>query len=108
METFDGEAIDLAKVLDHFPCRHAVVDGRVGGDETDLATNFTGEFLDVKAVDDGGSACGLQDSAEDSQRGCFAGTVWTEEAKDLSGHGVKADALESRETAGLKLVVDLG
>ena len=79
-------AVQPAEVLDHFPGRHAVVDGRVGRDEADLVADHFGLRDAIEAADDGRAAGGLQHGAENPQGGRLAGAVGTQAGR-RSGPG---------------------
>ena len=102
-----AHAVQPAEVLDHFPGGHAVVDGRVGRDEANLAADQLGLRDDVEAVDDGRAARGLQHGAENPQGGRLAGAVGPQQAVDLARAGVEADAVERHDLAPPQIGVGL-
>ncbi len=101
-------AVESAEVLDHFPGSHAVVDGRVGGNEADLVADHFGLGDAIEAADDGCAAGGLQHRAEDAEGGCFAGSVGAEEAVDLAGLGDEGYARKCEDFTAQQVGVRLG
>ena len=91
------DAVQAAEIFDHLPAGHAVVDRRVGRHEADLAANLGGLGQHVVAVDGGRAAGGTQHRAEDPQGRGLAGPVGTQQAINLAGPGVKADAAQGHE-----------
>ena len=83
-EQLVGHAVEPAEVLDHFPGRHAVVDGGVGRDEADLVPHQRRLREHVEAVDGRRAAGGPEHGAEDAQGGRLARAVGAEQAVDLT------------------------
>ena len=102
-----GDAVEAAEILDHLPAGHAIVDGRVGRHEADLAPHPRRLGEDVVAVDGGAAGGGAQHRAEDSQGGGLARPVGTQQAVDFTGPGVEADPPQGNQTAAPQVGVVL-
>ncbi len=72
LQAISRDAIQQPKVLNHLPGGHAIVDGRIAGDETNTVPDFIGVRANVEAVDASHSAGWLQNRAENAQSRCLA------------------------------------
>ena len=100
-------AVQPAEILDHLPGGHAVVNGRVGRHEADLAADLRRLGDHVEAVDPGRAAGRPQHGAEDPQGGGLARPVGPQQAVDLARRGVKTDARQRDESAAPQVGVML-
>ena len=100
-----AHAVEPAEILHHFPGRHAVVHGRVGGNESDLMSHHFRLRDAIEAADDGGAAGGLQHRAEDSQGGGFSGAVGAQQAVDLARRRRKAHVGKRQHVAANEIGV---
>src|SRR5579859_685523 len=108
---FEGgfvEAIQAAEVFDKFLGGEPAIEGRGGGEETDVGADFFGMFDDVIAADGGGAVGGLENGGEHAERGGLAGTVGSEEAVYLAGLAGEADVIDGADFTALLILEALG
>src|SRR5208282_4173148 len=66
---------------------------------TDVAADQFGRLDNVVAGHDRAAGGGMQQSAQDSDRGRFSRSIGPEESGDLAGAGLKRNAVDRREIA---------
>ena len=108
LEPVPLQAVEPGEELDEFPGRHAIVNGRVRGEETDVLANFFRLREDVVAGDSGDAARGLEDGAQDAHRGRLAGAVGAEQAENFAGLGVERDVIDGQDLTAAQIAKRLG
>src|SRR6266850_23529 len=91
------EAIEPAKVLDHFLRGEAGVEGRSSGEEADVGADLFRLLDDIVTADDGGAVGRLEDGGEQAKRGGLASAVGTEEAVDFARMASKGDVIDGAD-----------
>ncbi len=102
------QAVEAAEILDHLPGGHAVVNGRIGRHEADLAADLRRLQDHVVAVDAGRAVGGPQHGAEDPQGGGLSRSVGAQKTVDLAGQRMKTQPIQRDESAAAEVGVMLG
>jgi len=102
------DAIEAAKVFDHFLGREAGIKRGGRGEEANIGADLFRVVDDVVAANRGGAAGGFEDGGEHAKSGGFTSAVGPKQAVDLAWFAGEGDIVHGTDLAALFVMKDLG
>ncbi len=95
------------EVFHHFPGGHAIVDGRIVGNESDTVSHFCSVCLGIEAVYGHATGGWFEEGAEDTEGSRLPAAVGAKQSKDLARFGCEGDISIARYDPVTKSGYDL-